>query len=369
MQVHAGLRASRRGFTLIELLVVIAIIAILIALLLPAVQQAREAARRSQCQNNLKQIGLALHNYHEALSRFPMGASAHTNDPNAAINNNSSGDTESGSQGYWGWGSLILPYLDQGALFKTLQPGDRTFQQALSNNQNELQKALPAFRCPSTSADKLNTRRLKHSGILNYALAISNYRAMNDSNAFRSLPLEGSTNFDGLFGINTSLRLRDVTDGTSNTIAMAEAAWGPEVQVGLASWQKPAYGNAAGIALGFSNLGRTGTQCSTSTLYTHSGTQGAVLATGGRPINSIDSWDNNEQRRNCYPNTMGAIGSEHPGGAFVLMADGSVHFLGENIDFDADPTLGGTPSAPSSRNYGVLQRLCSRNDGQPIGKF
>ena len=100
---------KKKGFTLIELLVVIAIIAILIALLLPAVQQAREAARRTQCKNNLKQVGLALHNYHDVALSFPIGSNA--------SNTNSNGD------GHWGvsWWARILPYADQAPLYNTLQ--------------------------------------------------------------------------------------------------------------------------------------------------------------------------------------------------------------------------------------------------------
>src|SRR6516165_918939 len=101
-QFEHNVRRKHRGFTLIELLVVIAIIAILIALLLPAVQQAREAARRTQCKNNLKQMGIALHSYHETANTFPMGMSGWPG-------------TQFGE--LWGWGTMILPYLDQGTLY------------------------------------------------------------------------------------------------------------------------------------------------------------------------------------------------------------------------------------------------------------
>src|SRR6478736_6048110 len=102
-------RSAFKAFTLIELLVVIAIIAILIALLLPAVQQAREAARRTQCRNNLKQIGLAFHNYHDALNQFPMGFMA-----TQPVTNSGGGASSSTEMGLWGWGVYILPYIDQG---------------------------------------------------------------------------------------------------------------------------------------------------------------------------------------------------------------------------------------------------------------
>src|SRR3954453_5885920 len=102
---------DRRGFTLIELLVVIAIIAVLIALLLPAVQQAREAARRTQCKNALKQIGLAFHNYHDSFNTFPPGCIARQ-----PVVNSGGGASTSTEIGLWGWGAMILPYIDQANL-------------------------------------------------------------------------------------------------------------------------------------------------------------------------------------------------------------------------------------------------------------
>ena len=142
----------RKGFTLIELLVVIAIIAILVALLLPAVQQAREAARRSQCKNNLKQIGIGMHGYHDTFSTLPPGfVRVHA------------ADTDKGN---WGWGTFILPFMDQGALYEALSPGEvdpavtnsnGSLASAVQNpaKRAEMQNALPAFRCPSDTGPTL----------------------------------------------------------------------------------------------------------------------------------------------------------------------------------------------------------------------
>ena len=150
------LLSRRRGFTLIELLVVIAIIAVLIALLLPAVQQAREAARRSQCTNNLKQIGLALHNYHDVYNTFPAGYI----DQGVAAN-----------RGHYSWTSAILPYIDQAPLSNLMRVGDVPLSTNLTNNLTAMQTPLSGFACPSNPAPSLNDA----------ALPAANARAIQDS--------------------------------------------------------------------------------------------------------------------------------------------------------------------------------------------
>lgn len=192
--------SRRRGFTLIELLVVIAIIAVLIALLLPAVQQAREAARRTQCKNNLKQIGLALHNYHDTVGRFPMDA-IRTFQPQgtpAARN--------------FSWMTMILPYFDQAPLYNAINFSAPLWGQTVSSTGKEIRSTmLTALNCPSDPGWG-DTGRTRGFAWTDYA---------------------GSSGWDmwdrpddqhgGVFTAFTCVKIADITDGTSNTIMVAEA--------------------------------------------------------------------------------------------------------------------------------------------------
>jgi len=189
---------GRRGFTLIELLVVIAIIAVLIALLLPAVQSAREAARRSQCVNNLKQIGLALHNYHQAVGTFPMG--------------NTIGYSYVGTQTSWGTfsaHSLMLPYLDQAPLYASCNfSWDIWYGQGASINATVWNTKATIFLCPSD-------QKAGNDHINSYY------------GSFGTGTNPWATDTNGIFAPeNTVYGIRDVTDGTSNTIAFVEGLVG-----------------------------------------------------------------------------------------------------------------------------------------------
>ena len=287
---------TRRGFTLIELLVVIAIIAILIALLLPAVQQAREAARRTQCKNNLKQFGLAIHNYHDVYLAFPPGY----------IDQN--GHTEAN----WGWGTYVLPYIDQAPLFNQLDVGNNGgLGEALTVAANLalMSKPLPAFRCPSDTAPDINTQQqLFDANMTNNQVATSNYVGANGAGDWSgSGTTPANANLKGTFGRNSRSRIRDFTDGTSNTIVIGERAWRvPDPATG---------GNkncGAGVVFGISSDG------------TLPGRRKA-LSNGIPKIN--DSSDNAVPQANC----IRGFSSRHEGGAQFLMADGSVRFISENI--------------------------------------
>ncbi|MEP3480676.1 MAG: DUF1559 domain-containing protein [Fuerstiella sp.] len=305
----------KRGFTLIELLVVIAIIAILVSLLLPAVQQAREAARRTQCKNNIKQLGLALHNYHDVNLTFPPGfvTTPAANEPN---------------DNHWTWSAMILPYVEQSALFNTLAVGTQTPSQALDNNLNDLQTPQTAFRCPSATGPDINTdgnRLLRDTSETSRAVALSNYIGVNSSGELRPL----AANVDGLFYRDSKTRIRDVTDGTSNTICVGERAsllQGFNLRAATMFMQNGAGGNNSNV--------------------------GVVYATGSgrQPINSVIGTADR------------GFSSNHTGGAQFLLTDGSVRFISENIDHRPATTI--EPDVSST-----YERLLAIADGQVIGEF
>lgn len=248
---------KRLGFTLIELLVVIAIIAILIALLLPAVQQTREAARRSTCKNNLKQIGLALHNYHDVHLSFPP---AYCDDATAGAYNNN-----------LGWGTFILPYMDQATLYNKISSSGAMDTKwpsvaAMTSGPTAYAKVvLPTYICPSDPMDGINTKILGSVGK-------SNYKAVRSSVV--ATPTKAR-------------RMRDVTDGTSNTLMIGEL---------------DTKNHVGSIWVGKNDNSRNVLSFTTITYR----------------INGVDVDD--------------VFGSIHAGGCHFLLVDGHVRFISENID-------------------------------------
>jgi len=223
------IRFKRRGFTLVELLVVIAIIGILVALLLPAIQAAREAARRSQCSNNLKQIGVAMHNYNDTFKTLPMGF---TNDYGIAINylgqnyaHHGNGTTASRYYASWTWSAYIAPFMELGAQHQTLNVTGTWAAQSLVNAESRqvITSPVPAFRCPSdTGKDPHNGgeyRPADSAGTRVYA-ATANYAGVCDDN---SANIDNDQrNCSGVFYVDSDTKFQDVVDGTSSVLMVGE---------------------------------------------------------------------------------------------------------------------------------------------------
>jgi len=212
----------KRAFTLVELLVVIAIIGVLVALLLPAVQSAREAARRMQCQSNLKQIALALHNYEQTHRKFPPGCIQQQADPQwsaGATAANTINDTES-----WAWGAFLLPYIEQSALYEQAGIGRGNLLQNVIPLANTY---IPSYRCPSDG--RAPKTRVGQGFSIRFApWGLSHFKG-NCGHA--GCGISGSdgifwrTNGPGEGGTPSDIGFRQIEDGTSNTIAVGEIAW------------------------------------------------------------------------------------------------------------------------------------------------
>ncbi|MEK6261056.1 MAG: DUF1559 domain-containing protein [Planctomycetota bacterium] len=316
----------RRGFTLIELLVVIAIIAVLIALLLPAVQQARESARRTQCKNQLKQLGLALHNYHDTFGIFPPGATGHYRSVNATIGPNST----------WGGFSvhtMLLPYVDQASLYSALDQ-DRVWDEnpppPLIQNRTLARTKIPAFNCPSDPITPIN------DGTTNFV--------------FSTGPNLGWVTYGalsvGIFGVNGARRIGDISDGTSNTIAGSEIVRGDN--------NNALYTNGSDFirnipVTGLSTTFPTKAQTDAYAVSCAAGTANHISAAGHQwasPMMYSTLFNTvlppntpNATCHNCGGCGLGdATGvwparSRHTGGVHTMMADGSVKFFSDNIDY------------------------------------
>ncbi|QDU64334.1 Type II secretion system protein G precursor [Planctomycetes bacterium Pan216] len=310
---------NRRGFTLVELLVVIAIIGVLVALLLPAVQQARESARRMQCTSNLKQMGAALHNYHDAHGKFPPGFITDTG---------------------WAWGSFLLPYLDRMDLYDRLNVNGIMDVRSSNPTLRDLCRTkLPIYLCPSDSpGSKVSQNPHGPVNILGTGgnqIGLSNYLGISGTFDIRCW----STNVDGIFYFNSAIGIPDITDGTSKTIAIGERA---------VSTNNTSAARGANWA---------GTSSPSTKCWDNSGgnppdhirfRETTLLATraGWSLINTPAGY------------TRGAS-SLHPGGANFLLADGAVTFISDVID----------SSNNSGANMSTYQRLGSRNDGKIVDAF
>ncbi|MDG1894061.1 MAG: DUF1559 domain-containing protein [Fuerstiella sp.] len=314
-----------KGFTLIELLVVIAIIAILVALLLPAVQQAREAARRTQCRNNLKQIGLALHNYHDIYNTFPPGYTARNVSRSAPVM------AETG-QGY-AWSFAILPQIEQSTLTQQIDTNLDAHDPV--NIAIASKTTLKAFLCPTDPAPTVFD--VTGAGGTAYRLPTSNYVGIL---GYGSVTMNAGDS-TGVFFRNSRISFRDITDGTSNTICVGErrhqhdfAAPAPPV-ASHSTWYAaiPRVRRGAGMM-----MMPTMTEGAGSLVIGHVG-QPAMM--GMMPMHSTPNQTNH----------IVHFSSQHAGGVQFLLCDGSVQFLSENID------------------YGLFRNLGERADGNVVGEF
>ena len=345
-------RRSPAAFTLVELLVVITIIGILIALLLPAVQAAREASRRSSCTNNLKQLGLAMHGYHDALGSFPPGYIYVARDVEER-----------------GWAVFLFPYLEESSRHEILNVNDGRLTDAIFDAQlrPRLQDRISILRCPSDGGGKVLPSKLRKfddgaAGIAGFEPAIANYVGV-----LGLYDLAGNYPNNGVLFGNSAVSTGDIPDGTSHTLAIGER----EMNCHSGAWcgnKNPAGNRDDGI---YFTVGRV-----------------------SMPINATTPFQCTE-----------GFSSAHPGGANFLMCDGSVRFLSETISYAPSPSdpmgmgemmysegdmgMGGMISAEdayaveedgqgSLDNYqtpgkdyrgkiGVFQALGIRNDGMLFG--
>ena len=321
------------GFTLIELLVVIAIIAVLVALLLPAVQQAREAARRSQCKNNLKQIGLALHNYHDTHQVFPPGGISNDSFFSRRPTSGTGCIGPGRSYTYAPWTVMILPFLDDANRYAQFQfsqvfvassnlPVDSATPPT-NTNQILFEQSNNRYQCPSDSnsgsgVNNTNYFGVQGGGTVSAALCTTN----SNLRAFFA---------NGILYHNSNSRMRDITDGTSNTFLVGETRY-QQTQAGYPTaymgWASSDYFNASS--------GRPGV-CAAAVNAINSPRTASGILHGG-----------NGNTYNVYSLTFGSF---HTGGAHFLLCDGSVRFVSENL------------------SLATYHQAGQRNDGQVIGEF
>ncbi len=365
------MKFKKRGFTLIELLVVIAIIAILIALLLPAVQQAREAARRTQCRNNLKQIGLALHNYHDVHRTFPPGRMTPSRGQSVGMT-------------CW-YGHLsplyhILAYIDQGNVYNQLDHNNTRIRKGSPlciANAFVTDLALPAFMCPSDPRHQSGVNTNSYRG--NWGAHV--YGGRHFGNNIGTDPIytpRAAAALDGALGgafADKSRSIRDFTDGTSNTAMYSERMIGTASKE--ARLENYFYKTSGGNVITTSDPNNTPASVlsACTTAFAAEGTDPSLYRTdygwtsGDDPAWYYSSFQHGAYNHMLTPNSsqadcgsgsipddesevaMMSARSHHTGGVHVCLADGSVRFVGGSIDL------------------GVWRAVGTRAGGEVIGEF
>ena len=344
---------NARGFTLVELLVVIAIIGILVGLLLPAVQAAREAARRMQCSNNLKQIGLAMHNYESAHRVFPPGCIyvwplAPAPDLNVAI-----------QQGNWSWGAFILPYVEQTSLYNTIGVSSLSMAASMDVPANlaAMKIPIPTFRCPSDIGPDLNTGRLFSSASnaqTNQAIASASYIGVNSSGELRRAKGFASGAANGMFAMNQPTSIASVSDGTSNTLMVGERAW-----------QTPATPEAGATPPQYFHITNGAVILGTRGVRQNS-EQGLAdtMGTGRYKLNFRVFWP--APNGSTAQGARRAFSSLHTGGAQFVRADGGVIFLANSVQASFDSRDTATTDSVIDTTW---EALLGKDDGAVVGDY
>ena len=313
---------KRNAFTLIELLVVIAIIGVLVGLLLPAVQQAREAARRMACGNNIKQLAMSIANYESAMKRYPAGCQAFY-DVDSSV-------TQADGEDAWGWAVNVLPFMEQQPLFDTLSPDTpSSFKTALTDSAKlrAMETELTMMICPSDAPEPLNSMRLMDGK----ALGVSNYIGNFGVDTFA-----GPDSFGTLFA-NSKVRPVMITDGLSNTFLIGERA----------SMLQNVLHRAGVWSGGLRSLVTSYPINPLEGVFSCFGSSRYKLNTGKELINGT----------NFVP--VQGFSSMHFGISQFAFCDGSVHVINEDIDSRVSDL-----SDPGT--YGVYQSLSHRSDGNVV---